>query len=824
MTHILPQSSDVVARHQEEWAASCIPQPIIDRNFLTYLDSRDVDELLNFNSSKKWKHSDHLVPGWGVSGVDPQSGERWLQGAQYKPDHPLRDPKTGKTRKYFSPYRQSLSPLFLEVEDSQYWPKLIKDVGQPVIVTEGAKKAGAVLGQGYPCISLPGVATGGKQARLRKSLSLFCRYGRSIYLAFDSDIVTKPQVARALHNLGRMIAEKGAMVYVLEWPTACKGIDDLIASGESLSPLIEKAKTLEEWRDSLSETEEWQTAEKCKLALQYERVEGKLKDRIRWNALRSHIEIDGEVCDSTQLRLELALRFNIPVSSLDCDSILLHLARQHQYHPVREYLQLCAETYDPDSELLESLATDYLGVDSELHRTYLRKTLISAVARALDPGCKVDTVCILQGLQGARKSTFWKILASPEWFDDSFGSASDKDERLKLHQCWFVEWAELESVFKRKDVSSVKAFLTTSTDAICPPYGKVVEQMKRPSIIVGSTNFDEFLSDPTGARRFWVIPISIDFHEERPIDTEKLAEDRDRIWAAATHAYVQGEKWTLPAHLIKVAQEENENYALSDPWEEPIKAYISVLPHVTSNEVLSQCLHVDLDKQNKSMQMRVSNLLKQLGWKRRRAKIDGLNLQHWFPPDLTQQVGTVGNNKNIEEEEVDESESQAFPTSFPTSVPTPVPTSEVSVTIDCDDVTDNCDNQPFPTFPTSNPKRPEKVKNTQKTKTDSGKSSVTGVTRKVERWVHHIELNTRVQLIRLCKYNSQVYVPGLGEKSVSNEQLDLDDEAIGIDGQQYKVVARGNRWLHVVKGERGRKKYAYSLETGALTPIKDKGS
>ncbi|NEP19743.1 MAG: hypothetical protein F6J97_23125 [Leptolyngbya sp. SIO4C1] len=93
-------------------------------------------------------------------------------------------------------------------------------------------------------------------------------------------------------------------------------------------------------------------------------------------------------------------------------------------------------------------------------------------------------------------------------FDDSVGSVSDKDERLKLHKSWFVEWAELEVVFRRKDVSAVKAFITTQTDQIRPPYGRAVMEFPRPSIIVGTTNFDEFLADPTGNRRFWVIGIT----------------------------------------------------------------------------------------------------------------------------------------------------------------------------------------------------------------------------------------------------------------------------------------------------------------------------
>ena len=57
-------------RHLKEWKASAIPDSLL-HNFQTYEDPREVDQLLNYKENSRWKHSDHLVPGWGVSGVDP---------------------------------------------------------------------------------------------------------------------------------------------------------------------------------------------------------------------------------------------------------------------------------------------------------------------------------------------------------------------------------------------------------------------------------------------------------------------------------------------------------------------------------------------------------------------------------------------------------------------------------------------------------------------------------------------------------------------------------------------------------------------------------
>ncbi|MEL7354068.1 MAG: VapE domain-containing protein [Cyanobacteria bacterium J06560_5] len=631
-------------KHLKEWQDSAVSPEIIKRNVWSIDDSREADELLNRNTERKWKHSEGLVPGWAVAGVDPKEGERVYSGAQFKPDTPPPDPKTGKKRKYFSPSQDPLSPLFLEVEDVDYWRKLLTDFTSQIIITEGAKKAGAALSNGQACISLPGVSTGGKHGRLKPQLELYCRYGRSIYLAFDRDIIEKRQVQQALHNLGRMLTARGCMVYVLSWPNSYKGLDDWLASiddderAKKLRDRIATAQTLEEWKAANDEGKGDTVSldDACRLAKRYRKIEAKLLGRLRWNQLKGMVELDGKPVELDALRMYLALKHNIDIPGEDCSQIVIHMAKEQSYSPVAEYLKNIAQAYQEDSDLLDSLALKYLGSDSELHRVYIRKTLISAVARALQPGCKVDTVCILSGLQGVGKSTFWKILAGEENFDDSVGSVSDKDERLKLHKSWFVEWAELESVFRRKDVSAVKAFITTQVDQLRPPYGRSVMEFSRPSILVGTTNFDNFLADSTGNRRFWVIPIVTE-----AIPLEELAKERDRIWAAAVHAYLGGEHWGLPPEMRAAAAEDAERFAQTDPWEDPVLNFIENKQFTTVGDILLLALKMDIGQHDKRSEMRVTNLLKTAGWGSDRKVVHGKRRRVWSPPNITD-IGCPG--------------------------------------------------------------------------------------------------------------------------------------------------------------------------------------
>jgi predicted P-loop ATPase len=78
------------------------------------------------------------------------------------------------------------------------------------------------------------------------------------------------------------------------------------------------------------------------------------------------------------------------------------------------------------------------------------------------------------------------------WFDDTMTESGDKDELLKLHQHWCIEWAEFERALGRKGNSKIKSFMTTKIDNFRPPYGRQTKAFPRRGVLVGSTNEQEF--------------------------------------------------------------------------------------------------------------------------------------------------------------------------------------------------------------------------------------------------------------------------------------------------------------------------------------------
>jgi hypothetical protein len=308
-------------------------------------------------------------------------------------------------------------------------------------------------------------------------------------------------------------------------------------------------------------------------------------------------------------------------------------ARENTYSPVREYLNSLA---GKEPIKLESLAERYFGTQDPFHAILLKRTLIAAVARAFKPGCKVDTMCILQGGQGALKSTFWQTLAGEAWFTDNLSEASEKDEKLKLRRYWILEFSEFETVYKRKDVEQLKAFLSSRIDSLRRPYGRSLEDFPRTSIFVGSTNRQEFLNDPTGGRRYWVIPVVA---ETIPIQT--LEEERDRIWAAAVAAYRSGEQWWLTREEDKLLEEANKGWQSSDTWEAVVLNYLQNKSICTVSELFTHAIQLELAKQGKAEQMRLSDILRRNGWARSRKRIEGT--RPWCWEKIGIEVGTPSN-------------------------------------------------------------------------------------------------------------------------------------------------------------------------------------
>ena len=193
--------------------------------------------------------------------------------------------------------------------------------------------------------------------------------------------------------------------------------------------------------------------------------------------------------------------------------------------------------------------------------------MVGAIARQRDPGCKFDTMPIVNGEQGSLKSTGFKVLFSPVWFSDAaIPKLSDKDAPQLLLGIWMHEFAELASL-RKADMDELKAFMSRSMDRYRPPYGRKIENHPRRIVFAGTVNQGGYLNDPTGARRFWPLQMP----RGARVDVDWIKEYRDQLWAEADALYKAGESIILPENLWAFASETQKAQTTEDPWMDEIR-------------------------------------------------------------------------------------------------------------------------------------------------------------------------------------------------------------------------------------------------------------
>ena len=249
------------------------------------------------------------------------------------------------------------------------------------------------------------------------------------------------------------------------------------------------------------------------------------------------------------------------------------------------------------------------------------KFMVGAVARIFEPGCKFDNMLVLEGKQGRGKSTAIRILFG-DWFSDTQLDLQNKDAYAQLDGIWGYEIGEMDA-FSRAEATRVKAFVTSQVDRYRAAFERRPESHSRSTVFIGTTNQDEYLKDPTGARRFWPVRVSND------VDFDILREERDQYWAEAVARYRRGEKWHVtPQEQDEYFTAEQKAREVPDPWFDAIEDWLQseqAGAHQFAKgyriiDVLKGAVgfHVERAAPTRQESQRVASILRQLGYERYR--------------------------------------------------------------------------------------------------------------------------------------------------------------------------------------------------------------
>jgi predicted P-loop ATPase len=336
--------------------------------------------------------------------------------------------------------------------------------------------------------------------------------------------------------------------------------------------------------------------------------------------------------DSTRTAAWLAATYRLDVSAGMVTEAMLAVAQQREVHPVRAYLDLLKWDGEPR---IDRFFSTYCGAaNTPYTRGVARLLLLPAVARVRIPGCKVDTIVVLESPeQGLGKSTLLRALAGDAWFADTPLVLGDKDAYQALRGVWIYELAEL-AAFKGREAERIKSFASSQADHYRPSYERRARSVPRQCVFVGTTNETAYLADATGARRFWPVRV-------HKIDLAALRRDRDQLWAEASARIAANEPWWPDAELERLGTAPKEERYEGDPWEDPIIAWLAaprrtsgepLSPPFTMAQILEGAVGLPLDRQSKTEQTRVAKVLHRAGWKRcEQERVDGKQVRRWVP-------------------------------------------------------------------------------------------------------------------------------------------------------------------------------------------------
>ncbi len=327
-----------------------------------------------------------------------------------------------------------------------------------------------------------------------------------------------------------------------------------------------------------------------------------------------------------RLRDQAERHHRIRFSAATLGEAAIVVAEERKRSPVQEYL--LGLRWDGVTRLAQLAATLCAHPPTALDLAIVRCFSIQAIARAMEPGCKADSVLILHGGQGAFKSMALRAIAGP-FFSDGELPENARDQGQLLRLSWIHELAEIDRYIRTRDSSTMKAMITRQEDAYRPPYARAPVIVPRSFVLTGTVNEDGFLTDLTGNRRFWLITVP------DQINLAWISAHRDALWAESFHAYQQGEPWWFDAQTERESSKRNADYLVRDDLDDLVAKIADGKTTTTVIDLCTTLLARDVTgdagkdqavlraRADKSLQHRVGAALHRCGWQRRKQRIDG---------------------------------------------------------------------------------------------------------------------------------------------------------------------------------------------------------
>jgi len=383
--------------------------------------------------------------------------------------------------------------------------------------------------------------------------------------------------------------------------------------------------------ESSSEELTWTDADASFMALQSVRKKPTINNLLafaqhlplRWNELKRCAMLADETIEPTLARVYLAKHHGLDVRKEDAKDVFISVAQERPFNPVADFLNSLRDEELP--LVTDEQLADCFGFhrDDSTSIGLMRVHLRACAKRGLHPGSKMDSLLIIKGKQGNRKSTALATL-SPEisWYDETTRVSLDSRDSLSaLNSSFIYEFSEIEKILTTADVAAFKSWITRQVDKYCEKYQTVSVDHIRRCCLFGTTNSESFLVDPTGARRFWIC------HNVKPANIDLLKQLRNAIWKQSMIEMEDGLDHFLDNdHSLMIdAMTRAQDSTITDPWEDQLIDKLKDISTVgfISSATLLQYVGRDMSKSHTGDYRRLSNVMARLGWSKARERIAG---------------------------------------------------------------------------------------------------------------------------------------------------------------------------------------------------------
>lgn len=593
----------------------------------------------------------------------------------------------------------SLNEVYLPPLLDKSWEEIAADTSIPTPITEGELKAASACVLGFACIGLGGVEQWRASKRgisLLPGLVSMKWEDRNVCIIFDSDSARNPDVMRAASGLAVELAKRGASVSIARLPDAekcrkggkgshckpdlscgCQGLDDFIVAAKAAGrdPRAAVQEVIDAATPHLLSTF-------AALGISYTvTAKGRvIADKLAANVEAALVFMLGNRIELDERAGVVVLRGKKLVEGSERNAMVAELCRfcgwsdeprkdilragiagaaaRHAFDPVVRYLDRLpprsGASVMPD--LVKACGVEVTPENVDI----MAKWAIGAVRRARDPGVKMDTTLVLQGEQGMKKTSAFETLAcavgstAAPSFTRASQKVKDKDALMKLQGPWIVELAELATV-RGAENDRVKQFLDEREDFYRPPYAENFISRPRRVVFAGTTNEPEYLSDATGARRYWLLPVT------RPIDLDWIRVNADRVWAEADARAKSGEvHWyeSTPEWMRERHEQAHEEGALEERIEEIVAReektwkerghfkWSDLLPHLETSRKL-----------DRADEHAIGRKLRRLGFEKGQRRTGGTRKKVWRRPEWPEPSASV--QRDGEERERRKAEARA---------------------------------------------------------------------------------------------------------------------------------------------------------------------